>query len=106
GLGRCRLKDFRQSQHLFQVLAPGLRRDFPHIRTAAPTRRRRRAALAAAGVGSAACAAAVVALLVHSAVAPARVPANSVAVIDPAHARLLSTVSVGVLPGPLAQAAG
>src|SRR5204862_2760133 len=105
-LGRCRLKDFGRSQHVFQVLAPGLRRDFPHLRTVGPTRGRRRATVIAAALGSAACATGVVALLVHSAAAPPRVSANHVAVIDPSNARLQTPVPVGVGPGPLVQAAG
>src|SRR5436190_9189224 len=84
-LGRCRLKDFAQPQHLFQILAPGLRRDFPHIRTAAAPRRRRRAVILGAGlVALAAALAAVIAMLAgDSSSTPVVVKANAVGVIDP-----------------------
>ncbi|MBD0329285.1 MAG: hypothetical protein ICV64_04195 [Thermoleophilia bacterium] len=103
-LGQRRLKDIERPVRLFQVQAPGLRRDFPALNTLDVARRRSRIRLAAGGAVLLALAA--VAAFVATRETRTVVPPNSVAVIDPGENEVTAHVPVGVAPGPVAVGAG
>ena len=102
-LGRSRLKDFDRPERLFQLVGPGLDRDF--ARVSAPAARgsppRTRAAVAAAVVAIAATAAGIVLLTAGGSgrtTADAVVDADSVGVVDPGNGRLLAQPATGASP--------
>jgi YVTN family beta-propeller protein len=106
-LGSRRLKDIDQPVRLYQVLAPGLRRDFPALRTLDAERARRHRRLLALGAPALVLAALPVAfLLTRGGESVVTVRPNSVAVIDPDSNDVVGSVPVGALPGPVAVGEG
>src|SRR5205823_277424 len=107
-LGRWRLKDFHESQHLYQVLAPGLRRDFPRVRTAGPTRRRG-VGIAAAALGALAVGAVAIATFAGGGSQAAKavvVKGDAVGVIDAVSNRLKDQIEVGPSPSDVLSTRG
>jgi YVTN family beta-propeller protein len=105
-LGEQRLKDLDRPVRLYQIMAPGLRADFPSLAPGVEiVRRARRRRLIALG-------AVVVAVGVAGAIFATRsssgrvVPPNAVGVIDPHGPKVALQVSVGVRPSGLAAGAG
>jgi YVTN family beta-propeller protein len=98
-LGPQRLRDLPGKEHVFQIEAPGLRRDFPPLRTPGRGWRKRLALLA---VAAAAVAAAVLVPLLTRGSGAIIAPPNSVAVIDPTKNRVAAEVPVGLRPIALA----
>jgi YVTN family beta-propeller protein len=103
-LGPRRLKDIDERVRVYQVVAPGLQRQFPALKTVDVVRRRRLQLTAALAVAAAAAAAALVLVLGGS---PAvEVAPDSVGVIDPAKNRVTAQLPVGRSPGSLASGYG
>jgi class 3 adenylate cyclase len=110
-LGIHRLKDLDRPVHLYQAVAPGLRREFPPLRVqeTAPQRasRARRLLLAGAVLLAAGAAAFVVAVRGGSeSDALASVAANSVGVVDPDTNKLVDQIAVGKTPTSVAVGEG
>jgi YVTN family beta-propeller protein len=127
-LGEHHLKDLDEPERLFQVLAPGLDRDFAPLKTAASApfagregelaeaaaaavrgqpRIRRRTLIAA--TFAAAVAGTVAGVLLTQgggSAARASIAANSVGVIDSTSGRIVKAVPVGTSPGGMAAGAG
>ena len=101
-LGRSRLKDFDRPERLFQLVGPGLDRDFARVSAphAPRVRPRTRAAVAAALVAIAATVAGIVLLTAGGSRRSAAVvvAADSVGVIDPGHDRLEAKFATGPSP--------
>ena len=103
-LGARRLKDIERPVRIFQVEAPGLRRDFPALNTLDVRIRRRRIVVAAAAVAALLLAAALAVALIRDmqiVVAP-----NSVAVIDAKRNKVVAQVPNVLSPGPITAGAG
>jgi len=130
-LGEHRLKDLPRPEHIFQFIAPGLRDEFPPLKTVeggGPTVSGREAELAdaarealeprprraltrrwplVAAVGIAAAVAAVLYVIMGSSgQSPVIAPPNSLAVIDPVKNRVVRAVAVGDTPTAVADGAG
>jgi YVTN family beta-propeller protein len=105
-LGVHALKDLARPVRLYQLVGPGLQREFPALRTADAARRRR--PLIGIGVGVALIAAAAIAafLVRGSGSAATTVRPNSVGVIDPRSDRVVGQVSSGVRPDAVAAGDG
>jgi YVTN family beta-propeller protein len=111
-LGEQPLKDIERPVRLYQLLAPGLPDAFSPLRTGpepeAPGRRpSRRGVLALlAGLVAIGAAAGIVVALIASGSSRVLAAPNSVAVIDPATNRVVSSVPVGDTPTAVALSAG
>ena len=115
-LGEQQLKDLDRPVRLYQAAADGLPAEFPPLRpdagppAAAPPEMpfwRRPVALVAGAVVLVALVAAVVGtLFLGGDPASVAVQPNSVAVIDPESNRVVSNITVGTRPGPIAFGAG
>ncbi len=110
-LGSYRLKDIDRPERISQVVAEGLRTDFPPLRGATRVEKRqvlrRRSLLAAALAGVVAAAVAVSVFALRSGgsgstVATARIGADSVGAVDASSGRLLASSPVESTPGALA----
>jgi len=105
-LGAQRLKDLDRPVRLYQVVAPGLRTDFPSVAgdyDAARQKRRRRLVVLGAVVVAAVATGTILATRSSSGtvVAP-----NSVAVVDPRGLKVAGQVAVGVRPSAVTLGAG
>ena len=102
-LGRSRLKDFDRPERLFQLVGPGLDRDFARISAPAAPRvpPRARAAVAAGLVAIAATVAGIMLLTVGGSdrtTSAVVVAADSVGVIEPGDSRVHAQVRTGASP--------
>jgi class 3 adenylate cyclase len=105
-LGSKQLKGLDRAVRVYQVVAPGLRRDFPPIRTGVQRRTSRKRLLVAGVVALALVAGAAVAAVLLTGgggkkAIPVPVPANSLVQIDPETNAPVRAVRVGRQPGPL-----
>ena len=96
-LGVHRLKDLERPAHLFQAVAPGLRRDFPSPRTGLAQERRRRRVLVAA-LALLAIAGASAFLLLRREAGPPPLAANTLVRIDPNTNDIEDVIPVGRRP--------
>jgi peptide/nickel transport system substrate-binding protein len=126
-LGEHQLKDLDEPERIYQLVAPGLREDFPPLKTAAPTpfagregelaeaaaeemakrwRRPGRRVLVGAIATAAAVGVAVGVLLTQGggSTALASVAPNAVGVVDVASGKIVSEIPVGRSPGEIAAA--
>jgi YVTN family beta-propeller protein len=124
-LGEHQLKDLDEPERLYQFVAPGLREDFPELKTAAPApfegregelaeaaaeemakswRRPGRRVLIGATFAAAVVGASLGVLLTQGggSTASASVRANAVGVIDPDSSKVADEIPVGVAPGGIA----
>jgi YVTN family beta-propeller protein len=103
-LGPQPLKDLDRPVRLYQVEAPGLRRDFPKVRTA--ERDRRRWWLLGAAAAATASIAIVAALLATGGGGTQAVAPNSVGAIDPRENAVVAQVPVGTRPAAVTYGGG
>jgi YVTN family beta-propeller protein len=106
-LGVHSLKDLARPVHLYQAVAPGLRREFPALRVqeilpARESRTRRLLVVGAVLLGGAVAALAVALTRGSESEGLASVAANSVGVIDPDSSELVDQVAVGKTPTSVA----
>ncbi len=102
-LGARRLKDIERPVRIFQLEAPGLRRDFPPLNTLDVRVRRRRVFVAAAVAPALVLAGALGLVLTRE--AQIDVQPNSVAVIDAKRNKVVGQVPNVPSPGPIAAGA-
>lgn len=108
-LGSYRLKDIDRPERVAQLVAEGLRTEFPPLRGADPVKsppRRRRSLLAAVLAGVLAAAVAIPVFALGSggsggSVATEIVGANSIGAFDASNGRPIASSSVGATPGAL-----
>jgi peptide/nickel transport system substrate-binding protein len=106
-LGKHRLKDFDRPERVFQLVGPGMRREFPPLGPAKVAPRWRSTRIVIGVALLAACIATAVALWGgRGSSAPAAVQADAVAVIDPVSARLMGQIPVGAAPSTVASGPG
>jgi hypothetical protein len=97
-LGLQRLKDIARPERVFELVIGGLPGQFPPLRTRARRRGLRPLIVAVALLVAGGIAAAVVLATGGGSTKPARVVANSLAVIDPKTNRVVDDTTVGTLP--------
>ncbi len=111
-LGQRPLKDIERPEHIYQLVAEGLRSDFPRPDTGRKESPRSRARLAGwALAATVAVVVAIVALLLGTSGGPSTakatlVSADSVGIFDPAKGRLTGQVPVDASPGSVAAGDG
>jgi YVTN family beta-propeller protein len=105
-LGQWRLKDFDMPVRLYQVGGEGLRAAFPPVRAERVVPTRRRWKLASAGTMVVVAAAALTVILGRGGGGASAAPPNSAAEIDSQRNKLVSAVTVGIAPGPVAVGGG
>jgi YVTN family beta-propeller protein len=112
-LGTYRLKDIDRPERVSQVVAEGLRVDFPALRGAEPVKKpplRRRSMLAAALVGVIAAAVAIPVFALGGgsggSSASAALESDSVGALDASNGRVLAVSSIGTTPGSVAVGEG
>jgi YVTN family beta-propeller protein len=128
-LGEHQLKDMDEPERIYQLVAPGLRQEFPELKTAAPPpfegregelaeaaseelarswRRPARRTLIAATFAAALVGVSVGVLVTQGggSSAQASIAANSVGVVDSGSGRVVSAIPVGGTPGDVAAGPG